>query len=74
MSLSFPFSFMLVPAPEGAPRLGGPVAVELRHLHKYFGETAAVDDVSLQIANGEFFVVRTVRLRQNHHAAHDRRI
>ncbi len=30
-------------------------AVELRHVSKYFGETAAVDDVSLQIANGEFF-------------------
>lgn len=31
------------------------IAVELRHVSKYFGETAAVDDVSLQIANGEFF-------------------
>ncbi len=35
--------------------MAGSIAVELRHVHKYFGETAAVDDVSLQIANGEFF-------------------
>ena len=31
------------------------VAVELRNVSKYFGESAAVDDVSLQIGEGEFF-------------------
>lgn len=31
------------------------VAVELQHVSKRFGESAAVHDVSLQIAEGEFF-------------------
>lgn len=30
-------------------------AVELQHVHKRFGDVAAVDDVSLQIPQGEFF-------------------
>jgi len=34
--------------------LAGSIAVELRHVYKYFGETAAVDDVSRHIANGDF--------------------
>jgi spermidine/putrescine transport system ATP-binding protein len=31
------------------------IAVELRHVSKRFGDVAAVDNVSLQIADGEFF-------------------
>lgn len=34
-----------------------PYAVELRNVTKRFGEVVAVDNVSLQIANGEFFAL-----------------
>jgi spermidine/putrescine transport system ATP-binding protein len=35
--------------------VAGGIAVELRQVSKRFGDVAAVDNVSLQIANGEFF-------------------
>ena len=35
----------------------GTPAVELRHVTKRFGEVVAVDGISLQIANGDFFAL-----------------
>jgi len=38
-----------------APRHGQPPKIELRHLHRYYGTTRAVDDVSFSVYPGEVF-------------------
>jgi spermidine/putrescine transport system ATP-binding protein len=42
-------------APEGAPEGGRPVAVQLSNVTKSFGEFVAVDELTLEIYEGEFF-------------------
>ena len=47
--------------------------IEIRNLTKKFGEFVAVKDVDLKVDAGEVVCLfGTVRLRQNHHIAHDR--
>ena len=48
--------------------------VTLDHVTKKYGDFTAVNDLNLEIQDEEFLVLRRpVRLRQDHHAAHDRR-
>ena len=50
-------------------------AISLRGLSKHFGEVRAVDDLDLDIEDGEFFsMLGPVGLRQDHGAAADRRL
>ena len=47
--------------------------ISLKQVTKRFGETVAVDGISLDIAQGGFFAAG-VALRQDDDAAHDRRL
>ena len=49
--------------------------VKLSELSKFFGKSVAVDNISLEIKEGEFFLPsRTVRLRKINHVADDSRV
>ncbi len=51
------------------------IDVRLERVTKLFGDVAAVDDLSLDIEEGEFFsMLGPVGLREDHHAPHDRRV
>jgi len=45
------------PAEAGEPEEAGPLAVEATGIHKWFGTAHVLDDVSLQVANGEVVVL-----------------
>ena len=44
-------------------------AIRVDDLHKTFGELVAIDGVSFEIAQGEFFMIVGPRMRQDHAAA-----
>ena len=61
--------------PRFTPDRAGAPAISLKRLRKEFGDVVAVDDVDLDIADGEFFsMLGPVRVRQDHGAAADRRL
>ena len=50
------------------------IDVRLERVSKLFADVAAVDDLSLDIAEGEFFsMLGPSGLREDHHASDDRR-
>lgn len=66
---------MFQPCPTQERGLSDTPAIELRDVIKRFGETPAVDRVSLQIGDGEFFsLLGPEWLWEDDHPAHDRRV